>query len=314
MKVKIYGFSVNSSKLPSAVNAPQFFGSVTSLPWLSVGKNYKLGVATVQVPTASGPETWMAGMSIKVRDAKAFNKLIDDNGQLTLTSENLEENAKLAEVNFFIAHPATGNGLYCYYSSSVSLMMFSLMMKRAFREYVRTVRDAAVKATPVKQRKAVRATFKGELDIGQLCQVKDLKALVAALAAVKSCDFRFNTVVSEKTLFRGIAERSKNETIKFALMDDADVGELAEAIDKASADDSVDEITVRGTDAGGNAQTYHIEENALQFGDFEYDDYMGNLQLNLNNWAHSIKNSSVIAKLVAIAAGGRVHNLLSKRV
>jgi hypothetical protein len=314
MKVKIYGFSVDSSKLPGAVTAPEFFSSVTTLPWLEVGQNFKLGIANVSVPTAHGAETWMAGMSIKVRDAKAFNKLINDNGQLTLTSENLEENAKLAEVNFFLIHPQTGNGLYCYYSSSASLMMFSLLMKRAFKEYLRTKRDAQVKAAPVKDRKAMRAKFKGDLEIGQLCQTKDLKALVTALTSVKSCDFKFNTVISRKTLFRGIYERSESEVVKFVMMEDVDTADLAEAIDRASSNAQVEEVTVRGVDSGGVNQTYHIEENALQFGDFDYDDYMGNLNLDLSNWASSIISSSVIAKLVGIASGGRVHGLLSKVV
>lgn len=311
MKIKLLGYNIDKTTFPEALKRSDIYEHISTLNGLAVTKTFLIGTTQVRVPVATGVEKWWGGMSLRIRDAKAFNKMVSTAGKVTLKAEKLEDNEKLAEVNFFVAHPETGSGLFSYYSGSSSLIGFGLGLRRAFADYRSALRKGALKAAPVKDRPEISKKYAGILDVGQLCQNKDLKTLVASLAKVKSCELRLSSVVSRQTLFRGVAQFAKSESVRFALSDDVDPLEFGDAVEEAAKGEEVESIAVRGLDSHGVSQTYKAVENALSFGELDYDSVMGDIRLDLSDWATSIKDSPIIQKLAATAAGNKTHALLS---
>jgi hypothetical protein len=311
MKIKLLGYNIDPSFFPSALGRTDIYQHLCQPNGLAVSKTFQVGTTKIPVHTATGTEQWWGGMSLRIRDAKAFNKIVSNGGHITLTAERLGQNEQLAEVNFFIAHPVSGSGLFSYYTGSSSLMSFGGGLQRAFRTYARELRDITLKQTPVKERAAMRKTFAGVLQLGQLCQTKDLKALVAALAKVKTCELKLSRVITKQRIFRGIAQYAESEVIRFALMDDVDPDDFGDEVAAVASARNVESVTVRGVDAHGVPQTYHAIENALSFGEMDYDTMMGNIQLDLNDWPASIKASAIIQKLAATASGHTTNALLT---
>lgn len=314
MKVRTYGFTFDKFLFPSAMTRPSLFEYLGANPGVRIGTSYQLGSAKVTLPCGAKTQDWWGGMLLRIRDSKGYLKLTEKGGKSVLTAESLGEGERLAEVSFLLAHPETGNGLITHHYHATSIYSFGRVCERVFATHRRNLRNDALAVAGLtgKQKKAVRGSYEGKLSLGQLCLETKLKDLVKKLQRVNAFDFKFTTVTTKETFLKGIAERAESERVKFMFPPDADVDALADEIDLAVKGEGVAELKVHGVDVHGTPREYTMDQNPQVFDEYDYDDMMKGLKLDLSDWGNSIKNSAAIAHLGKVAAGHTVMQLLTK--
>lgn len=308
MKIKVYGFKFTKSKLPKAMKATDVFAFMKAAAGSKLGKLYRFGTHTVAF--GDDKSQWWGGMILKVRDSSAFTKLTQKGGKTILTAETLAENEQLVELTYFVAHPETGSGLLAHHYHGTSLPSFGRVCRRVFLAAQRKARALALSGKSTAEQKALRKTFVGDLVLEQLCNDTNLKDLIKELKRVSSFELRLATLETKEKFLQGIVEKASNEIIKLTFPPDTDVDELADDAVKLADSEEVAEIKVSGYDAKKNHREYFKDQNPLVFHEFDYDEIMKGLVLDLDDWATSISGSNAIKKLLAIAHGKSTLHLL----
>lgn len=308
MKIKVYGFKFSEGKIPEAMDATDVFAYMKANSGMKLGKVYQLGACNVSL--GQDMKDWWGGMILKVRDSNAFTKLTQKNGKTILTAETLAENEQLVELTYFVAHPGTGSGLLAHHYHGTSITSFGTVCRRVFRSAQKEARIAAHHGKGPAEVKALKQQYVGELVLEQLCNDTDLKDLVKELKRVSSFELRLATLETKEKFLQGIIEKASNEVIKLTFPPDTDVEELADDAVKLAESEEVAEIKVSGYDKKKNRREYFKDRNPLVFHEFEYDDIMKGLALDLGNWEGSIRDSNAIKKLLSIATSKTTLNLL----
>lgn len=308
MKIKVYGFKFTKAKLPKAMQAKDVFAYMKAAAGAKLGKLYRFGAHSVAY--GEDKSEWWGGMILKVRDSSAFTKLTQKGGKTILTAETLAENEQLVELTYFVAHPETGSGLLAHHYQGTSLPAFGGVCRRVFIAAQRKARALAMSGKTTAEQKALRIIFVGELVLEQLCNDTDLKSLVKELKRVSSFELRLATLETKEKFLQGIAEKASNEVIKFTFPPGTDVEGLADDAVELSESEEVAEIKVTGYDSKKNRREYFKDQNPLVFSEFDYDEIMKGLVLDLDNWPSSITGSTAIKKLLAIAHGKSTLHLL----
>lgn len=313
MKLRVFGFTFDKTVLPEAMSAPEVFDLMQSTPGTYYSKRFQCGTKRIKTMHKGVEEDWWAGILLRVRDAKSFMKLAEENGKLRITAESLGDNEKLAEVNFFIAHPQTGSGLFTYHHQAASLGNFRWLCYKIFNDE-RKKRISAInndKDLKSKEKRQRIASLRGKLSLSQLCREEGFTDLIKKLKSVKSFEVKLTTVKTKERLFRGIAEKAVSETLCFNFPTDIDVANLSDAIGKVVDEDDVDSASVSGTNATtGESERFKLENNYMVFDEMDYDESM-NLQLDLSDWGNSIESSLLIEKLLKVACGRSTRQLLT---
>jgi hypothetical protein len=310
MKIKVYGFKFNKPKLPKAMKVTEVFSFMEAHAGAKLGKLYRFGTHKVPVEIDGKKSEWWGGMVLKVRDSKAFTKLTEKNGKTILTAETLAENEKLVELTFFVVHPETGSGLLAHHYQGTSLTAFAGVCQRVFARAQKAAFASVTKGMTANDKKVVAPQFKGLLSLEQLCNDTDLKSLVKQLKRVSSFELRLATLETTETFLRGIVEKASNEVIKLTFPPETDVDELADDAVELANEEKVAEIKVTGYDEKNTRREYFKDQNPLIFYEFDYDDLMKGLVLDLDDWSISINGSAMIKQLIAVASGKTTLNLL----
>ena len=125
MRLRVYGFTFEKKSLANALPMSSIFGSLEAKQTLAQdGLDIRHGITIAQVvnPFNASISPWWIGLILKVRDSRNFTKLTaQTGGGMRLTADLLASNEALAEVNFFVAHPNSGAGLYAHYHQSASM-------------------------------------------------------------------------------------------------------------------------------------------------------------------------------------------------
>jgi hypothetical protein len=314
MKVRIFGFCFDAATVPPALSRATAFDQMVAHPGTRHNVTTHYGATRITKPLASGhgQQEWIAGLVLRVRDSQAFMKFIDNGGQQVLTAEELGEGEKLAEASFFVAHPDTGSGLITHHYHATSIMSFGILCSRIFNAHRKAAYAAAIAAAgSTAERRNVKQQFRGALRLNQLSQESNLKELVKRLERVNSAEFAFTSVRTRETLFRGIASKAEKERIRFQFPPDTDPDEIAEALDPVLGADDLDEVKVSGKDSQGQKKDYWLEQNPLVFGEYDYDDAMRHLRLDLSDWPASIAGAGPIDTLARIAGSRTVLHQLT---
>lgn len=310
MKIKVYGFKFNNKKLPKAMTAVDVFSYMEHTAGSKLGKLYRYGTKKFAVDDGGHKTEWLGGMILKVRDSKAFTKLTEKGGKTMLTAETLAENEKLVELTYFVAHPKTGSGLLAHHYQGTSLMAYAGVCQRVFRLAQKHSRALATKGKTTAEKKTIAKDFKGVLSLEQLCNDTDLKTLIKQLKRVSSFELRIATLETKETFLQGIIEKASNEVVKLMFPPDSDVDDLADDAVELAAKEEIAEIKVTGYDDKKNRREYFKDQNPLIFYEFDYDEVMKGLVLDLDDWPKSITSSTMIKKMVAVASGKSTLKLL----
>ena len=313
MNVKVYGFNIDT-KLPSGISRTCVYEYMAQTCGSTLGKFYRYGAKKLNDGSEHGE--WWAGIILKVRDSKAFTKLVEgEDGKAVLTAETLAENEKLVEISYFVAHPQTGSGLMAHHYQATSLWGFSGICQRLFVPCQKAAKAAALAAATgltKKQKKELRLLYKTKFKLGQLCNDTDLKTLVKQLNRVSTFELRLSTVRTKERFLRGIAEKADSEIIKLVFPADESVADLADDAEKLSTDADVDDIKVTGVDSKKKRQESFKDKNPLLFDEYDYDKLMKGFNIDLGDWGKSIEESTAIKRLIATAKGTSTYQLLTK--
>ena len=319
MKIRVYGFRFLKDEMPARMQATDAFAYMEVHAGRQVGKLYRCAAKKLTLKGVKGEEDWWGGIILKIRDAKKFTKLVNKDGKLVFTTSDLAEGERLAEINFFLAHGETGAGIYAHHYQSASLSSFGWLARKNFDEarkwkmdHEPLLKDPDAKA---KDKKRLRAGYKGKLTIEQLARQEDFRALVKNLKKVKSFEVSLGTVTTKERWFRNVIKRADSEKITFYFPPDVDVDALSSdiglALNGVLKDAALEDAKVVGTAPTGKPETVLFGTNALVLAEVDYDDLMADLSLDLSDWAGSISNSPVIAHLHKIVSSRSVHSLLT---
>ena len=194
MKINVYGFRFNKSKLPERMRTTDVFVRMQKEPGMKVGETYRYGADKV-VANAGGSETeWWGGIILKLRDAKAFTKLTEGDGEMVLTAETLAKNEKLVELTYFVAHPDTGSGLLAQHYHGASIPAFDLACSRVFKTVQKEAIEIASRGKSAQEQKAIAKQYRGSLPLEQIARDTNLKDLVKQLKHVSSFELKLFTL------------------------------------------------------------------------------------------------------------------------
>jgi len=315
MRLRVFGYSFDKDGLPPALTRTALFESLSQTGERAL-RNGTFQIAATEVSHGLGAkaEKWWGGILLKVRDARGFNKLIrDQDGKRKVTAEKLKANEEIAEVNFFIAHPVTGSGLYAHYHQSASLVSdFRWVCYKTFDEHRKECRNAALAADGLSnsEQKAIRARYQGTLSLNQLVRSEQLKALVKTLKKVNSVTVKVVMVQTNERLFRGIQQQASSRSVKFTFPSDQSVARLADDVGDVSGSDQIQALSVSGITPSGRERTLNLNKNPFVFEEWDYDEAMGNMELDLDDWEDSIASAPVIKRLIEVAKDVKVRQLL----
>jgi hypothetical protein len=173
---------------------------------------------------------------------------------------------------------------------------------KVFRQAQREGLTNAVDGKTPKERKVIHKDYRGKLEIQQLCNDTDLKALVKELKRVSTFELKLATLETKETFLRGIIEKASHECLKLTFPEDADVDGLADDALTLTGKESVTDIKVTGYDSNKVRREFHKNKNPLIFHEFDYDEVTNGLNIDFDDWAGSITNSEMIKKMIAVAS------------
>jgi hypothetical protein len=308
MNIRIYGFGLIKTGFPEAVAAFEVLDALIENAGKPLGKKHLIhaGAARIPIKYDGQEESWYGGLIFRARDAKSFNQLIEENGELVLTAKQLEGGNKIAELCYFLAHPETGNGLIACYHGGPGVPM----LERVLRSMLSGVRRSKMKeafADAGKDRAKkdeVFRIFKGELKLSHLVRKGTLKELFAELTRVTSLELRLSTVEMTTGLFSKMKAKAVTEIKKLKFAPDFNFDE--ELMEELIADidaEEVDGASIVGKNSKGETKIISSDalRNKMIFDEKDYDELLGTFTLQLKDWDKTISESSVIHWLQAIS-------------
>jgi hypothetical protein len=306
MKIRVFGFEPNIDKLPDAIPPTSGF------EWLVRNSGKPLSKTLTAAATKTGG--FYAGVLLKARDSVSFTKMVKEGGISKLRAEKLQEGEQLAEVNFFIAHGKTGRGLYAHHHRSASLTSdFGWVVARAFRTEAKSILQALLKQDGLteKEKKKLRQSHHGRFWLAQLLNEGTLKQFLKGLKRVSSFEAAFTSFDLEEDVFDPLSKKAKRKLVKFQFPPDVTLADLDDDIEEAAESKELDDFWVDGVDRKNRAAEFHKKKNVEIFGEYDYDDLLGDLELSFDDWPRSITGAEAVKKLLAIAAGRGVSGILS---
>lgn len=308
MNIKIFGYGIERSKLPTAFPPSVLYklAQCTALAPLDSKGLIRIAATPLVWKHDNRNEDWWGGILIKARDAKTFNQLDETDGAIELSATEIEK-GKVAEVSYFVAHGATGNGLIACYHNSPSLPTLSYCMKKLFRTARLEAAASAVKGLERRKEKvAALKNYRGKLSISGISRSGDFKSLLKELDTICSVDLTFKRVDTTQGAFSKWKAKATGESIKLVMPPEFILTDpLAdEMIKELKADDKIS-ATVRGKSVDGEASSVNsnLLRNKLIFAEKDYDDLHAGLKLKLSNWEVAIRDSKVINWLKVEALG-----------
>jgi len=301
MKMRVYGFGWNPEFAPKAVLPAAVFERITEVP----GREFGSHLAAV---TKLGD--WWGGLLLKIRDARKFTRLRKEDGVLVLSAHELENDERLAETNFFVAHESNGHGLYCHHYLSASLLGdFGYYCSSRFAEMVKARKEKRLEEDP-KLPTAHRNAFRGRLVLEQILKPGSFDNYVRELRQINTLEANLVTFKLTNRHFAPLAMQAKRKKIILGFDPNAHMGQIASAIVECRHDGLIDKAKVVGKDQSGREQTYRTNNDAALFGEYEYDDVVANLSVRFDDMEGSIRRSDLIARLLETANDPKVKRLL----
>ncbi len=273
-----------------------------------LGKKHLIhaGVTNIPILYDGQEENWYGGLICRARDAKSFNQLIEENGNLVLTAKQLEGGNKIAELCYFLAHPETGNGLIACYYGGPGVSTLEKVLRNMFGRTRRSQLKAALAeaGSDKGQRDAILERHKGVLKLSHLVQSGSLKDMFRELQRVTSLELRLSTVETKTGLFSKMKAKAVTETKKLNFPPDFDFDdELMEELLNGIDETDVEGATLMGKNQRGASKSISSDmlKNKLIFDEKEYDELLGNFTLQLRDWDATIMESAVIKWLKVIS-------------
>jgi hypothetical protein len=306
MKVRIFGFQWEMGK---GITVDEFCKYLQSIS--GVENNRKV-IALTQI------NGYWAGVLLSIKDMKAYCQMKKDGQNFKISAKKLEENARIADFNYFLIHPVTGRGIYQHYHQSPVTNTFCHFARRRYavcrNERVTSEIEAAGGQDIHKDDlKIIKTKYRGSFNFQTLLRKEDFVQCVSAMKSVKNFSFELATITDEEKLFTPASEYAKRCSHKFFFSENAVVSGLKTSIAETVKKFGIRRASVNGVDEHGQETVYKLLNDYATFEEFEYDDIIGSVELDSNNLTHSICNSMVVEELLKIAARPGMAALLTAK-
>lgn len=252
-------------------------------------------------------QDYIAGVVIKVRDARKVFQVAGQDGELMLKTQDLAEGTRNGEVNFFVLRESDFSCVYAYSHLSTHCSRFGAFFKQAHTTLVKRkkkqIEDAVIakrikRTEATKQKKALKAL---EFDI--LVNSKSAADLVKELNHVSSTVMTFSVfdqAAGPATIpVKAVADRM---SIRFGF--DRNPGSLSavkDALYRSMKNDDLKKMRIEGQDAAGLDKVIYLDENLEHFAEADYDSLMGDVDIDLESIKEALGNSKVVKKLRKVA-------------
>tara|TARA_B100001063_G_C16647130_1_gene493951 strand:- start:24 stop:938 length:915 start_codon:yes stop_codon:yes gene_type:complete len=285
MKVRFLGYSLT---LGGGFNFTDYFSYLESLGKITLKHSENNRILYVKkIPKTD----YFGGLLITIKDHKKFCELQDDDGNLKINIESVGEDADLMEFNFFILNEKTGHGIYQHYHQSCSLNQFGFALKRKYNER----RDATINeeianlpgTATKKQEKEIKQKYKGTFGWQIIVRPDKLEALINELDSISSFEFDFLAMKAPEQEFRAFSGVVTKERRKFSFVRKTSVNYLAKEIAGVIKKLDFTGGKVIGRDIDGIEKIVSIADNPDNFGEYEFDDLVSKLTINVSDFVSS---------------------------
>lgn len=304
MKVRIFSFEWF---MGGGITLDDFCGHLQSLSGQEA--EHKLLAMTEK-------DDYWAGVLISIKDVSAFCQMRRDGGAFTIEAQHLDDNAQIADFNYFIINPTTGRGLYQHYHQSPVSNTFSKFIKRRYLAYRKQRIDEEITAAggeSIKKidEKKIRSKYYGGFTYKTVLKQKEFIKCVDALKQIKMFSFELETITAEEKQFTPASEFAKRCSHKFFFQEDKLLSGLKDGIAKTIKDMGIKSASVKGKDEHNEEVVYKLFNDYATFEEFDYDDIIGSVSFNSGNLEQSLNKSKLIEELLSIAARPEVNALLT---
>jgi len=241
---------------------------------------------------------WWTGASIKIKDIRAFCKMIEENGGVKLTTEKLKENETAVEVNFFVLNENTGCGLYQYYHQSTWLDTFNKHCRGQYDSLVRKCREDLVQGG-AKKNEIAKFNESKTLTYEIMATKEKLPALVRSLESIKRLEIVAAEHLIKEGAFAPLADQVTRVRHHF-IIGKKNGRSLVELIAAVLEKSFLKKARVVGMMPGNLDVVYKLEDNYQNFGEIDYDKATdGNLlEIDIGDIDESLTKSGMLKMML----------------
>lgn len=318
MKIRILGFEWFWGE--SGVSLSDFYDRLQKLSAAQIAKLEK-GLADAdtaepleKVIALSKRDGHWIGVLIKIKDIRSFCKLKKTGESFTLTSQLLEDDDKMVDVNFFVINESTGKGLYQHYHQSSWINSFSHFCKLEYDKETSARKkaleeQAAAENWTKKKLKAALRELKG-LRYEIIPKPGSFPQFVRQMERIKKISFEFNTYEPTYKPMQALSRYSKRDSHSFSFSKTIDMKSLKDDFLKHVSEGAYKRARVEGMDPGEMEVVYNLTRNYDYFGEYEYDEIISEAELDFENILDSLEKSPMIERLLKLANKPAVKRIL----
>lgn len=280
MKVRLYGFSLEAGHAKSSLNDLYDHMELFS----GEADNARTNERRIYFNKDADP-TFARGLVVTVKDQKAFCKLIDENGRLVISVENLLGDDKLMEFNFFVVNKTNGIGLYQQYHHSCSLGVFGGYLRDRYRTISEESAGQAIAAlrqqggSTDRKEAAIKRAHRGGLSVATLVHSGNLSAVLRQFDKIKSFEYEFAQLDAIREVAQPLQPYVKRRREKVTFEPRYAVVTIANAVQNAVNSIQPRSGRVHVETQDGDPLSVKLADIPEHFGEYEYDD----IALQLDN-------------------------------
>jgi hypothetical protein len=226
---------------------------------------------------------------------------------LVISVRDLEEGKSVIDFNFFVINASTGRGLYQHYHNSMSITRFGVLLNSRMNALAKQRTEVAIALAEVTSQLSLRAihelkrSFVTRVLLTQIVREEDLPGLVDEMDRIKRLSFDVAAITPHSELFRPLSGLVKVTRTEIVFDREASFDRVKKAVLELVGRVSPRGGRVVGEDQNGVEQVASLLENYDVFGELEYDDAAGAMNIRIDDFASSVN----IKRLLAAAKKNR---------
>lgn len=257
------------------------------------------------------------GVTIKIKDVKSFCKLTNSSGVIELTSQDLEGNDRIVDVNFFVINKKTGKGLYQHYHQSTWVNSFCKILQFRHREICESSKALINKKAEVenwspKKTKKELSRFNSGLTYGIIPKPGDFPEFVRQMELVRKIQFEYKTEPESYSPMQALRKEAKRVSHIFSFGSRAKqaADQIRNRIAKAAENGQFKRARVEGIDPSNVEVVYNLDKNYDYFSEYDYDEAIKDADLKFSNIIESLDNSPMIGRILNLTKRKEIKALL----
>jgi hypothetical protein len=227
-------------------------------------------------------DVW-AGVFLTIKNARRFITSQTTEDGLNITTQYLEENNDLVDVNLFTVNPQNGIGLYQFYQGSAHITAFG---RHCDNLYIRH---------------SAEVNREARLRQSSYLNPSDYAARLETLKSVNNVEYEFTTLIVSNDMLRPASGHVKRE--KFRVFFDyrnSDTGLIAEIAEYAKRHiEKLRRFNIEGRDYDGNEVTYRLDQPSV-FSEMEFDDFQIDFKLKHQDAETALQQSHSLRELLKL--------------